>query len=86
MHLHGHHITVLTRNGEPVSGSPWVVDTLNVAPGEVYDFAFQGNNPGIWMDHCRNLDHVAGGMSMHIAYEGVTTPFEAGPDTPNQPG
>jgi FtsP/CotA-like multicopper oxidase with cupredoxin domain len=85
MHLHGHHVLVLSRNGEPVSGSPWWVDTLNVAPGESYVVAFRADNPGIWMDHCHNLDHAAEGMTMHLGYEGVTTPFEAGRETVNRP-
>jgi len=85
MHLHGHHVLVLSRNGEPVSGSPWWADTLNVAPGESYEVAFRADNPGIWMDHCHNLDHAAEGMTMHLGYEGVTTPFEAGRATGNRP-
>jgi FtsP/CotA-like multicopper oxidase with cupredoxin domain len=85
MHLHGHHVLVLSRNGERVSGSPWWSDTLNVAPGESYEVAFRADNPGIWMDHCHNLDHAAEGMTMHLGYEGVTTPFEAGSETGNRP-
>jgi plastocyanin len=85
MHLHGHHVLVLSRNGEPVSGSPWWADTLNVAPGESYEVAFRADNPGIWMDHCHTLDHAAEGMTMHLGYEGVTTPFEAGRATGNRP-
>jgi FtsP/CotA-like multicopper oxidase with cupredoxin domain len=85
MHLHGHHVLVLSRNGERVSGSPWWSDTLNVAPGESYEVAFRADNPGIWMDHCHNLDHAAEGMTMHLGYEGVTTPFEAGRATGNRP-
>lgn len=85
MHLHGHHMLVLTRNGKPVTGSPWWTDTLDVEPGEVYEVAFQANNPGLWMDHCHNLEHAAVGMTMHLAYEGVTTPFEVGRATKNQP-
>jgi FtsP/CotA-like multicopper oxidase with cupredoxin domain len=85
MHLHGHHVLVLSRNGERVSGSPWWSDTLNVAPGESYEVAFRADNPGIWMDHCHNLDHAAEGMTMHLGYEGVTTPFEAGRETGNRP-
>jgi FtsP/CotA-like multicopper oxidase with cupredoxin domain len=85
MHLHGHHVLVLSRNGEPVTGSPWWADTLNVAPGETYEVAFRADNPGIWMDHCHNLDHAAQGMTMHLGYEGVTTPFEAGRETGNRP-
>jgi FtsP/CotA-like multicopper oxidase with cupredoxin domain len=85
MHLHGHHVLVLSRNGEPVNGSPWWADTLNVAPGESYEVAFRADNPGIWMDHCHNLDHAAEGMTMHLGYEGVTTPFEVGRQTGNHP-
>lgn len=29
MHLHGHRMVVLSRNGEPATGSPWWVDSLN---------------------------------------------------------
>lgn len=85
MHLHGHHALVLSRDGRATSGSPWWVDTLNVAPGETYVIAFRADNPGVWMDHCHNLPHAARGMTMHLAYAGVTTPFQVGPATPNQP-
>jgi FtsP/CotA-like multicopper oxidase with cupredoxin domain len=85
MHLHGHHVLVLSRNGRPVTGSPWWADTLNVEPGEIYEVAFRADNPGIWMDHCHVLDHAAEGMMMHLAYEGVETPFEAGEATGNRP-
>jgi len=85
MHLHGHHMLVLSRNGKPVTGSPWWTDTLDVEPGEIYEVAFEANNPGLWMDHCHNLEHAAVGMSMHLAYEGVTTPFEIGRATVNHP-
>jgi FtsP/CotA-like multicopper oxidase with cupredoxin domain len=85
MHLHGHHMLVLSHNGSPVTGSPWWVDSLNVAPGDTYEVGFRADNPGIWMDHCHNLEHAAVGMSMHLAYEGVTTPFEVGHATQNKP-
>jgi FtsP/CotA-like multicopper oxidase with cupredoxin domain len=85
MHLHGHHIQVLSRNGKAVSGSPWIADTLNVAPGESNEVAFVADNPGIWMDHCHNLDHAAVGMSAHVAYEGVYSPYEIGSATVNLP-
>ena len=84
MHLHGHHILVLKRNGELVEGSPWWTDTLNVAPGETYEAAFEADNPGLWMDHCHNLDHAAAGMSMHLMYEGGYTPYEIGSATVNK--
>jgi FtsP/CotA-like multicopper oxidase with cupredoxin domain len=85
MHLHGHHALVLARDGKPATGSPLWLDTVTVPPGETWTIAFRADNPGIWMDHCHNLDHAEIGMVMHLAYEGYTTPFEAGKGTPNQP-
>ena len=85
MHLHGHHILVLSRNGAAVTGSPWWADTLNVAPGERYEVAFRADNPGIWMDHCHNLPHAVQGLIVHLAYEGVTTPFRMGAASGNEP-
>lgn len=78
MHLHGHHAVVLSRDGVPATGSPWVVDSLNVEDGESYEIAFVADNPGVWMDHCHNLDHAADGLVAHLAYEGVTTPYRVG--------
>jgi FtsP/CotA-like multicopper oxidase with cupredoxin domain len=85
MHLHGHHVLVLSRDGEPATGSPWWSDTLNVLPGERYVVAFRADNPGIWMDHCHNLRHAADGLTMHVAYTGVTTPFMVGDAHHNTP-
>lgn len=85
MHLHGHHLLVLSRDGVAVSGSPWWADTLNVEAGERYEVAFRADNPGIWMDHCHNLRHAADGLTMHVMYAGVTTPFKIGDTTNNEP-
>ena len=85
MHLHGHHVLVLSRDGEPSSGSPWWSDTLNVRPDEQYVVAFRADNPGLWMDHCHNLRHAADGLTMHLAYAGVTTPFLVGDAHHNTP-
>jgi FtsP/CotA-like multicopper oxidase with cupredoxin domain len=85
MHLHGHHALVLQRDGKPTTGSPWWVDTLNVAPGQTYRLRFRADNPGIWMEHCHNLEHAADGMTLHLAYTGVNTTFHAGGTTANQP-
>ncbi|TQM34873.1 FtsP/CotA-like multicopper oxidase with cupredoxin domain [Microbacterium kyungheense] len=85
MHLHGHHLLVLSRDGVPSSGSPWWVDSLNVEHGETYEVAFVADNPGIWMDHCHNLPHAAEGLMTHLAYGGVTTPFRLGRDSGNDP-
>ena len=85
MHLHGHHVLVLSRDGVPASGSPWWSDTLNVLPGERYVVAFEADNPGIWMDHCHNLPHAAEGLTMHLAYARMSTPFLVGAEHDNAP-
>jgi FtsP/CotA-like multicopper oxidase with cupredoxin domain len=85
MHLHGHHVLVLSRDGVPSSGSPWWTDTLNVHADESYVVAFRADNPGLWMDHCHNLTHAAQGLTMHVAYGGVSTPFNVGDEPDNRP-
>jgi FtsP/CotA-like multicopper oxidase with cupredoxin domain len=85
MHLHGHHFLVLSRNGQPLTGSPLWVDTLNVRQHERYDLGFRAKNAGLWMFHCHNLAHSADGLTTHVAYEGVTTPYRAGDAARNHP-
>ena len=85
MHLHGHHLLVLSRDGQPSTGSPWWVDSLDVEHGESYEVAFVADNPGIWMDHCHNLPHASEGLMTHVAYSGITTPFRLGRDSGNDP-
>ncbi len=85
MHLHGHHMLVLSHNGEIATGSPWYSDTLDVQPGDTYEVGFIADNPGLWMDHCHNLTHAAVGMSMHLMYEGITSPYNVGAETINHP-
>jgi FtsP/CotA-like multicopper oxidase with cupredoxin domain len=85
MHLHGHHAVVLSRNGLRSTGSPWWVDSLNVADGDTYEIAFVADNPGIWMDHCHNLDHARDGLVAHLAYSGVTEPYRVGGSDENAP-
>ena len=85
MHLHGHHAVVLARNGVAATGSPWWLDSLNVRDNETFDIAFVADNPGVWMDHCHNLQHAADGMVAHLMYEGVSTPFRIGGAADNQP-
>jgi FtsP/CotA-like multicopper oxidase with cupredoxin domain len=78
MHLHGHHMLVLARNGVAATGSPWWVDSLNVANQETYEVTFVAANPGIWSDHCHNLKHAKEGLVVHLMYDGVTTPYTMG--------
>ncbi|WP_404380820.1 multicopper oxidase family protein [Knoellia locipacati] len=85
MHLHGHHLLVLARDGKPATGSPWWTDSLEVPVGSSFDVAFVADNPGIWMDHCHNLPHAREGLIAHLMYDGVTTPYRIGGSTPNEP-
>ncbi len=85
MHLHGHHAVVLSRDGEPATGSPWWVDSLDVENGETMKVAFVADNPGVWMDHCHNLKHAAEGLVAHLMYSGVTVPYRLGDDTATSP-
>ncbi len=85
MHLHGHHAVVLSRDGKRATGSPWWFDTVDVRPDEEFEIAFLADNPGIWMDHCHNLEHAADGMVSHLMYTGVTTPFRIGDGPGNIP-
>lgn len=85
MHLHGHHMLVLSRGGEAATGTPWWTDTLGVGPGETYEVMFRADNPGIWMDHCHNLAHAQAGFVLHLTYQGVGTRFEVGDDAGNVP-
>ncbi len=85
MHLHGHHAVVLSRDGEPATGSPWWVDSLEVRPGETFRVAFVADNPGVWMDHCHNLPHAAEGLVAHLMYDGVSSSYRMGGDHGNEP-
>lgn len=78
MHLHGHRLLVLSRDGVPSTGSPWWVDSLDVQNGERFEVAFLADNPGLWMDHCHNLPHAREGLMTHLSYVGVDTPFRLG--------
>ncbi|MEV4121544.1 multicopper oxidase family protein [Micromonospora sp. NPDC049645] len=67
-HLHGHHVLVLARDGEPAAGSPLWLDSFDVRPGEVWKVAFRADNPGMWANHCHNLAHADAGMTLHLMY------------------
>ncbi|MDR7001326.1 multicopper oxidase family protein [Neobacillus niacini] len=68
MHLHGQHFQVLSRNGEPFTGSEVMKDTLNVKPNETYEIQFVANNPGNWLFHCHELHHAESGMVSLVKY------------------
>jgi FtsP/CotA-like multicopper oxidase with cupredoxin domain len=85
MHLHGHTMSVLSRNGDPVTGSPVRLDSVLVGPHETWDVVFLADNPGLWMFHCHVLLHAAFGLTMSVNYAGVTTPYEMGTRSGNRP-
>ncbi len=75
MHLHGHQFTVVAVDGNPVPEPAQLIrNTLPILPGETYDIEFIANNPGLWMFHCHELQHAAGGMIGYVRYEGFDAP------------
>lgn len=84
MHPHGHRVLVLEVDGRRPASPLWL-DSFDVRPGQVWRVALVADNPGIWMDHCHNLEHAALGMVSHLAYEGVFSPFDHGGETGNRP-
>jgi FtsP/CotA-like multicopper oxidase with cupredoxin domain len=85
MHLHGHTMSVVSRDGAPLQGSPVRLDTIMVGPRQTWDVAFAADNPGIWMLHCHVPLHAEFGLSMTIDYSGITTPYEMGTRSGNMP-
>jgi len=65
MHLHGHHMRLVSRNGQPLPADAWR-DTALLAPGDEVEAAFVADNPGRWLLHCHVLEHHAGGMGMRF--------------------
>lgn len=84
-HIHGHTFRVLSKNGEKLSGSPIVLDTILTKKGETYELYLKADNPGLWMAHCHNLMHASMGMSMMLNYEGITTSYRVGTKSGNLP-
>ncbi|MBJ6363684.1 multicopper oxidase family protein [Paenibacillus sp. GCM10012307] len=85
MHLHGHFFQVLSKNGQPLEGSPIIKDTLNLKPGEEYVVAFEADNPGDWMFHCHDLHHASSGMVTHLLYTDFKSNFVPDPNAGNKP-
>lgn len=85
MHLHGHTFQVLSIDDDIASGSPMIVDNVNVAPHQTVTIRFTANNKGIWMAHCHNLIHAYDGMDLMVGYKDVTTPYLVGGSMGNIP-
>ncbi len=61
MHLHGHHMKLLSIDGKALSEPRWV-DSPLVMPRQTMKFAFVADNPGEWLFHCHALEHHAAGL------------------------
>ena len=85
MHLHGHVYSVISKNAQPITGSPIHLDSMLVGPRETWEGAFQADNPGVWMLHCHVLVHARFGLSTMVSYEGIRTPYSIGTRSGNQP-
>ncbi|MEM1458615.1 multicopper oxidase domain-containing protein, partial [Bifidobacterium animalis] len=72
IHIHGHDFRLIAKDGALLP-APWVVNTINIAPGETYDLDFVADNPGIWVGHCHNLHHLPD-MRLIIRYDGFDLP------------
>jgi FtsP/CotA-like multicopper oxidase with cupredoxin domain len=70
MHLHGLPQLVIAKDGFAVP-SPYLVDTLNVAPGERYTVLVHATEVGVWAWHCHILTHAEGDNGMF----GMVTTF-----------
>ncbi|MGN7469588.1 multicopper oxidase domain-containing protein [Brevibacillus sp. SAFN-007a] len=83
----GELVEVVLENKDIADGVTIHWHGLNVPNAEdgVAGVAFRADNPGLWMDHCHNQNHASLGMSMHLLYEGVTSPYEVGHATRNHP-
>lgn len=56
MHLHGVTQLVIAQDGNPVP-QPYLVNTLNVSPGQTFTVLVHATNPGIWAWHCHIFPH-----------------------------
>lgn len=65
MHVHGHQVRIVALDGNPVPRAVQQLrDTVTLNAGETADIEFRAYNPGKWVIHCHDLNHVSGGMAM----------------------
>jgi manganese oxidase len=57
MHLHGFPMTVVANDGYALP-QPYMLDTVNVAPGQRIDCIVEPDLPGVWAFHCHVLSHA----------------------------
>ncbi|RIK46209.1 MAG: copper oxidase [Chloroflexi bacterium] len=57
MHLHGMPMTVIANDGYLLP-QPYMLDTLNIAPGQRIDVLIDATELGVWAFHCHILSHA----------------------------
>ncbi|WED43292.1 multicopper oxidase family protein [Legionella cardiaca] len=73
MHFHGHVFQVTEIDGVKLKNGA-LRDTILVQPNSTVKVEFDANNPGIWLNHCHNLYHFAGGMGTTVEFAGYPKP------------
>jgi FtsP/CotA-like multicopper oxidase with cupredoxin domain len=63
MHLHGIPQLVVSKDGYDLP-QPYMVDTLNIAPGERWDTIIDCDEAGVWAFHCHILTHAESAKGM----------------------
>ena len=61
MHLHGHHMKLLSIDGKALPEPRWV-DSPLLMPNQIMVLAFVADNPGDWLFHCHVLEHHTAGL------------------------
>ena len=90
LHVHGHQVRVISRNGRLATGAPLWLDSIDIQPGEVWEVGFAADNPGIWTDRsthrpptgdlrndaaANNSIPADASELLTISYRGVVSPF-----------
>ncbi|NND90713.1 MAG: multicopper oxidase family protein [Granulosicoccus sp.] len=69
MHLHGHHMKLLSVDDDALDEPRWV-DSPLLMPGQRMELAFVADNPGDWLFHCHALEHHAAGLGALVRVSG----------------
>ncbi len=82
MHMHGHDITIVSRNGHLIpKRARQEITTFNISSGDFVELEFRARNPGNWIFHCHVPHHTSNtmlsgyngspiGMTRIVHYEG----------------
>lgn len=68
MHVHGHFMYVIARNGQRVTAAT-SEDTVVVRAMETVEVVMLADNPGDWVVHCHNLEHEEHGLMAKFRVE-----------------